>query len=272
MSKGPTRRQLLHRSLLAAGAGGLTACTAAPNPRAARPQATPARGPFNFCLNTSTIRQQAKTLTEQIDIAIEAGYDAIEPWVRHIEAHRDSGGSLKDVARKCADHNLKVASAIGFARWIVDDAAERARGLEQARREMDLVRQIGGTHIAAPPVGAHRGKGPKINLFAVAERYGALCKVGREAGVIPQVEVWGFSRNLSRLGEAIFVAAESAHPDACVLPDIYHVYKGGSDPAAYRMLSAEAVHCFHVNDYPADPPRDKISDADRVFCGDGVAP
>jgi sugar phosphate isomerase/epimerase len=29
---------------------------------------------------------------------------------------------------------------------------------------------------------------------------------------------------------------------------------------------------FHFNDYPADPPRAKISDADRVFPGDGVAP
>jgi sugar phosphate isomerase/epimerase len=29
---------------------------------------------------------------------------------------------------------------------------------------------------------------------------------------------------------------------------------------------------FHINDYPADPPRQEASDADRVFPGDGVAP
>ena len=28
----------------------------------------------------------------------------------------------------------------------------------------------------------------------------------------------------------------------------------------------------HMNDYPARPPRSEISDADRVFPGDGVAP
>ena len=27
-----------------------------------------------------------------------------------------------------------------------------------------------------------------------------------------------------------------------------------------------------MNDYPADPPREKIGDADRVYPGDGVAP
>ncbi len=32
------------------------------------------------------------------------------------------------------------------------------------------------------------------------------------------------------------------------------------------------MHCFHMNDYPADPPRETIRDADRVYPGDGVAP
>lgn len=32
------------------------------------------------------------------------------------------------------------------------------------------------------------------------------------------------------------------------------------------------MHVFHINDYPADPPRDKITDGERVFPGDGVAP
>ena len=29
---------------------------------------------------------------------------------------------------------------------------------------------------------------------------------------------------------------------------------------------------FHLNDYPADPPRETITDRDRVFPGDGIAP
>jgi sugar phosphate isomerase/epimerase len=29
---------------------------------------------------------------------------------------------------------------------------------------------------------------------------------------------------------------------------------------------------FHINDYPAEPPREAISDAHRVYPGDGVAP
>ena len=274
MSQPITRRQVLAGAATALGAAAIGACT--PTPNAARKKETNSvddsglRDSFGYCFNTSTIRGQKLSLIDEIDVAAKAGYDAIEPWIKKIARYKESGGSLKDLARRCTDHGLKVASAIGFAQWIVDDPAKRARGIEQAKRDMDLVKQIGGTHLAAPPAGANRGK--KLELFAVAERYHKLLEVGREIGVIPQVEVWGFSANLSRLGEAVFVAVEAGHPDACVLPDVYHIYKGGSDPNGLKLLGRQAIHCFHFNDYPADPPRETIKDSHRVYPGDGVAP
>ena len=147
--------------------------------------------------------------------------------------------------------------------------AQRA-GLEQAKKDMELVRSIGGTHIAAPPAGAT--KDTNINLLQAAERYRALLDLGASLGVIPQLEVWGFSTTLSRLGETMLVATESRHPKACVLLDVYHLYKGGSEFDGLRLLSGAAMNCFHMNDYPATPPRETITDADRVYPGDGVAP
>jgi sugar phosphate isomerase/epimerase len=32
------------------------------------------------------------------------------------------------------------------------------------------------------------------------------------------------------------------------------------------------MHVMHVNDYPGEPTREKITDAMRVYPGDGVAP
>jgi len=32
------------------------------------------------------------------------------------------------------------------------------------------------------------------------------------------------------------------------------------------------MQVFHLNDYPADPPRETITDRDRVYPGDGIAP
>lgn len=172
--------------------------------------------------------------------------------------------------KKISDLGITVESAISFPSWIVDDDAQRAKGVEQAKREMDVLAQIGGRRIAAPPAGATRE--PGLNLDKAAERYRKLLEVGDEFDVVPQIEVWGFSKNLYRLGQSMYVVIESGHPKACLLPDVFHIYKGGSDFHGLKQLSARAIQVFHMNDYPAEPPREQARDSDRIFPGDGVAP
>jgi sugar phosphate isomerase/epimerase len=228
------------------------------------------REPFLYCLNTSTLMGQKLDLVEVVEIAARAGYQAIEPWINGLENHVKAGGNLKVLGQRIRDRGLTVESAIGFAEWIVDDAARRKKGLEEARSHMDMVQQIGGKRLAAPPAGATNES--HFDLFRAAERYRALLELGEQMGVVPQVELWGFSRTLSRLGEVLFVALESGHPQACVLLDVYHLYKGGSNPIGLRLLNGAAMHVLHFNDYPAEPPRSAITDAERVYPGDGVAP
>ena len=226
--------------------------------------------PFSYCFNTSTILGQKLSLDKEIEITAKAGYDAIEPWISKINEYVKNGGNLKDIRKRIAEFGLTVESAIAFSHWIVDDDAERAKALEQSKRDMDALAQIGCKRIAAPPAGATRGAG--LDLIKAAERYRELLELGDEMGVVPQVEVWGSSKNLHRLGQSMFVVIESGHPKACLLPDVYHIYKGGSDFNGLKQLSAHAIQVFHLNDYPADPPRERISDRDRVFPGDGIAP
>ncbi len=265
MSNTPTRRQVL------TGAGSVLASAAGAG-AAARPDNKAAGAyRFRYCLNTGTIRGQKLDLPGEIDATAKAGYDGIEPWTGTIHRYVESGGSLTDIRKRCEDAGLKVVSAIGFARWIIDDDEQRAKGVEQLKRDMDALAQIGGTHIAAPPAGANR-PGTTLDLDKAAERYRAILEMGRTIGVIPQLETWGPSANLSRLSEALYVAARTGHPDACILADAYHMYKGGTKPEALKLLGRQAVHCFHMNDYPADPPRETIGDADRIWPGDGVAP
>jgi sugar phosphate isomerase/epimerase len=254
--------QVTRRQLLAATAAATLATTAGAGGKK--------EPPFRFMFNTATIMGQKLPLTEQIDVAAKAGYDAFEPWVRDLEEHVRSGKSLKDAGKRVKDAGLTVESAIGFAPWIIDDDEKRKQGLEQARRDMDLVQQLGGGRLAAPPVGATDKAG--MSLATIAGRYRALCEVGAKAGVVPQVELWGFSKTLSRLGETALVAIESAHPQACVLADVYHLHKGGSGFGSLKLLSGSCLQVFHMNDYPADPPRERITDAHRVYPGDGVAP
>jgi sugar phosphate isomerase/epimerase len=225
---------------------------------------------FLLGLNTSTIRGQNLGIVREVELAAQAGFGGIEPWIGELEAYRQSGGLAADLKKRIEDAGLRVESVIGFFDWVVDDEAQRRRGLEAAKKSMELVREIGGTRIAAPPVGATKQAG--MDLRRIAERYRILLEAGESIGVVPQVEIWGFSKTLGRLSEAAYVAIESGHPSACILPDVYHLYRGGSDFSGISLLGPNAIHVFHLNDYPARPPRSELTDADRVFPGDGIAP
>lgn len=225
---------------------------------------------FTFCLNTSTIMGQKVGLEREIEIAAEAGYDGIEIWIPTLETYIEGGGRLSDLHKKIKDLGIKVENAIGFAQWIVNDDASRTKALEQARKEMELLAQIGCNRIAAPPAGAQ--KDMHIDLDDAAKRFSALVDVGNQTGVNPQLEVWGFSENLSKLSEVLYVAAECGQPNVRILPDVYHLYKGGSDFDGLKLINGKAIEIFHMNDYPAIPSREEIGDKDRVYPGLGVGP
>ncbi len=228
------------------------------------------KGNFRFCLNTSTIRGQELGLWADIGVAEKAGYDGVELWLRDIRRYLDEGGKSIDLKNRIADSGMVFENTIAFPQWIVDDPDTRRNALEETKRDMELLAELGCKRIAAPPAGATEGK--VLDLFRVAERYRAVLEIGEDFGVTPVLEVWGHSVNLHALGQAVFVITECRHPDACILPDIYHLHRGGSDFSGLKFLGGEAVSMFHMNDYPAAADRTTLTDADRVYPGDGAAP
>lgn len=254
-----SRRRALQAALVTCGAGFLQCRTSAEQKKS-----------FRFCLNTSTIGGQNLGLTKSMEIASKAGYDAVEIWMRDLEAYLKSGASLKDVRQRASDLDLTLENAIDFPRWIVDDESERTAALEQTRRTMATLAEIGCPRLATPPVGVTSSAG--FDLFAAAERFAALAAVGESMGVMPQLEIWGFSANLHSLGEALFIAAQSGNPRVGILADVYHLYRGGSPFEALHFVPPSALQIFHVNDYPPSPPREQLKDSDRLMPGDGAAP
>ncbi|MCB1077405.1 MAG: sugar phosphate isomerase/epimerase [Verrucomicrobiae bacterium] len=261
------RRDLLTVAGMTLAGAGLAASSGAVR-AADESAASPKR--FLMSLNMSTIRGQELDAAQEIEVAGKAGYDAIEPWFRKLNDYVAKGGSLKDLKKRIDDHGLKVTSAIGFAPWIVNDDAKRAAGFEEAKRDMDMIAQLGGVRIAAPPAGV--GKDEVVDLDDAAERYRQLLELGVSMGVTPQVEMWGGNPTIGTVEKALYVAIRSGHPGACFLGDVFHTYKGGCSFDSLRLLGPQSIQTYHMNDYPADPPRETIKDEHRVFPGDGVAP
>lgn len=225
---------------------------------------------FSYCLNTSTISGQKVGFLKEFEIASKAGYNGIEVWIRDIQKYIDEGGNLKDLKKYIDDLGLKVENAIGFAEWIVDDEAKRNIAIEQLKKEMDLVAQIGCTRIAAPPAGAYDK--PNLDLFEAAKRYRKILEAGDGTGVTPILEFWGASASLFHISQAMFIATAANHPKACILPDVYHMFRGGSGFESLKQISGNAIEVFHFNDFVTHIAREKQTDSDRVYPGDGGAP
>ncbi|CAA9266495.1 MAG: 4-hydroxyphenylpyruvate dioxygenase [uncultured Adhaeribacter sp.] len=225
---------------------------------------------FTYCLNLSTIRGHKLGFIKELEVASQAGFRSVEIWMDTLETYLKNGGTLKDARKRLDDLGIKVENTIGFAPWIIDDETARLKGLEQLKREMEMLAQLGCHRTAAPPVGATDK--PGLDLKRAAERYRTILEMGEQTTVIPHLELWGFSKNLSRLSEVMYVATESGHPAAKVLLDVYHLYKGGTNLASLPLVGKPAMEIFHVNDYPANLTPTAITDADRIYTGDGVAP
>ena len=87
----------------------------------------------------------------------------------------------------------------------------------------------------------------------------------------PLLELWGH-RALHRLGDALDIAARTGSERAGLLLDFYHLYRGGNSFDSLALLNLADMDVFHINDYPANPPREKLADADRIFPTEGICP
>ena len=275
------KNEISRRTFLSAVSAGLGAvsvsnlASAASETPVAPVSATLDPNRVRFCLNLGTIRNYELKLKEELEVARDAGYRSVEIWFDRLSDYArsaDGKGFDKDKLaelRKFTDsEGLTIESAIGFASWIVDDAERRAAGVDELKRQAEALSILGAKCVAAPAAGANE----RIELAKIAERYRAILEACEPFGVRPLLELWGPSPTLSRISDGIAICAETGRDDAGLLLDVYHLYRGGNSFAALSLVAGAALPIFHMNDYPASPERERLSDGDRVFPGDGVAP
>ena len=169
---------------------------------------------FKFSLNTSTISGQKLGVEKYIDIAARAGYDCMELWIPDLRAYLDNGGTLPKLKKLIDDSKVPVVNAIGFAPWMIDDEEKRNAGFKQMREEMEMMAALGCPRIAAPSAGI--GRDAQLDMFVVGERFAKLIELGKETGVIPQLEFWGASR-FHHIGQALMAAAHTLKGSLLVL-------------------------------------------------------
>lgn len=223
--------------------------------------------PWPLALNASTIRPTPPL--DKIRVAAETGWDAIELWISDLEQIESEGGNLKEVAKQIQDLGLFVPNIIGLWECMPSTPEAFDQSLQKTRERMRRAADIGSHFVAAIPSPDR----PDFDLKWGAECYRRLLDIGRnDYGITVAFEFVGFLQGVHRLGQAAAIAIDADHPDACLICDTFHLYRGGSGFNGVRHLAPTLIANFHWNDMPADVPQFEGKDEHRIYPGEGVLP
>lgn len=225
------------------------------------------RSPWPICLDTATIRT-AGSLDKKVDIAIAAGYDAIEPWDREMKEFEENGGDLKALGNKIRANGLFVPSMIGLWGCLPESEEVFQKSLPETRNRLRMASEIGCEFAQAIPnkVGEH------YDTKFVASCYRRILEIGLKEYNISPALVFVEMFPLKTLGQAVAVALDANHPNAKVIPDVFHMYisKGGFE--GLKKLNGDLFPIFQFNDAPKNMKLEVMKDKDRVYPGDGILP
>lgn len=259
-------KRINRRDLLKAGGLGAAMLASTVRRAPAADNAAPDDERWSIAMNTSTIRPAG--LEEKIRVTAEAGYDGIELWDGDLSKHQRDGRSLEDLGKRISDLGLEVVNIIGIWNAWPENDADKPKIAGRCRKQLQRAKAVGAKHIAAVP-GPDR---PNMPIPWAGKRYAELIDLGKEFGVTIAAEFLGFLRGVHTLGQIAGIAIEADRPEARIIPDAYHQYRGGSSFAGVRHIRGSLIASYHINDVPAQPPWDELKDSHRIYPGDGILP
>jgi 2-keto-myo-inositol isomerase len=216
---------------------------------------------FIYCLNASTIRPTP--ILDKIRIAGEVGYKAIELWHDEIEAFVAGGRPISDIKKALSDAGLSVPTTIYLRGWCDTTGAEHTAGLDECRKRLEQAATLGAVYSIASPAGG------KVDVALAAKNYRELVDIGLSFGVKPAMEYLGFVDQINSIESALEIMTLSGHPQATIIVDPFHNYRGGGSFDSLAKLRGDQVAISHFNDTPSSPPRLEQHDHSRVLPGEG---
>jgi sugar phosphate isomerase/epimerase len=225
------------------------------------------RSPWPICLDTATIRT-AGSLDKKVDIAIAAGFDAIEPWDSELKEFEENGGDLKALGQKIKDNGLFVPSMIGLWGCIPENEEAFQASLPATKNRLRMASAIGCEFAQAIPNKIGSNYDPKF----AASCYRRILEIGLKEYNISPALVFVEMFPLKTLGQATAVALDANHEQAKVIPDVFHMYISEGGFEGMKHLNGDIFAIFQFNDAPKNMKREDMKDKDRVYPGDGILP
>lgn len=204
-----------------------------------------------------------------------AGVHAIEPWPSRL---RQQKLSMRE-ARAILDRTgMKAVSACSLGSLLWPGEGELASKLDALHHELEWCQALGSpryvvfTAIGAfSPVPSNRPIREEDYKVA-AERLHQIAELAQPYGVRIALEFIAKAKFIGSLATATAVLRQAAHPNAAICLDTFHFFAGISKFEDLDQLRPNEVAQVHFHDAPAMPPRERLTDRDRLPAGEGVIP
>tara|TARA_B100001093_G_scaffold518552_1_gene603830 strand:- start:16716 stop:17663 length:948 start_codon:yes stop_codon:yes gene_type:complete len=220
-----------------------------------------------ICLDTATLSGKIP-LERKVELAAEAGFDAIEPWDHELKAHEASGKSLKDLSKKITDLGMFVPSVIGVWGSLAPDKETFNSERDQHKERLRMISDVGASHAQIIP--KFNQKTP-LNHQNAAWAYSEICKMAKEYNLYPGIIFLNFVPGLEKLADAVHIALLSGVKKAQIIPDTFHMFLTEGSSNGLNLLAPEMITIFQFADAPKDlkPSNAQGLDSKRVLPGDG---
>jgi 2-keto-myo-inositol isomerase len=222
---------------------------------------------MRLALNGATIMRSP--LADDLEIAAEAGFTALEVWAGKLDAYLRER-SLEELGGRM--------QALGVQPWCINsieditprDAAGRAESIAQLGRTAAIARAIGAPSIVVVPGPAPAGFGRADAIADAVEVLRMMSDVAGDVGLA--FEFLGKPGcSVPTLDMAIEIVATVDRPNVGMVIDTFHFYAGGSRMEDLARVPVEKLFVVHLNGCE-DRPRGELTDAHRLFPGEGVIP
>jgi len=214
-----------------------------------------------------------KTSSLETDVLItaQAGYRALEIWAEKMDVYLASH-SLADLQALFVDQHV-LPLTINSIEFVAFRGRDFPKIEVQLHKLGKIAQAIGCPTIVivASPLPDHT-----ITWAAIKEEYvrvlQALSPIARLYDVKLTFEFLGFGWCSVRTPRAAFEILQAADCDNIGLTlDAAHFYNGGGLLSEIEQLDPQRIYAFHLNDVE-DVPKEAITDASRIFPGEGVIP
>lgn len=220
-----------------------------------------------LALNGATIMRSP--LSADVEIAAECGYGGLEVWAGKLEAY---------LRERSLDELRAKTRALGIKPWCINsieditfrDDAGRRDVLAQVERMAATARAIGAPSIVVVPGRRPEGFNRHESVSDAVDVLRAMSDAAGEIGLA--FEFLGKPGcSVPLLDMAIDIVNEVDRPNVGMVIDTFHFHAGGSRLDDLRRVPIDKLFVVHLNGCE-DLPRPELTDAHRLYPGEGVIP